>query len=221
MDNHIIMVEKVPSVENLFQDLAVISDTSIRITSKSPVRITSQPKVAPLIITTPGPIPYSQDKVIPWNNGSSVYYHGVKQELPTTEYEGTEVVYPDIDNIVGTRKVTRRGRVFSPEISPNTVTTPVRVTATESVTEARGKEQMREPSQTKAPKEVTTDDTSRKELEEILKIIHKSDYKIFEQLGHTPSKISMLSLLLYSEAHAQALVKFLKTAHVPQEISVD
>ena len=31
----------------------------------------------------------------------------------------------------------------------------------------------------------------------------------------------MLSLLLCSEAHAQALVKFLKYAHVPQEISSD
>ena len=42
-----------------------------------------------------------------------------------------------------------------------------------------------------------------------------------EQLGQTPSKISMLALLLCSEAHAKALVKFLKTAHVPQETSAD
>ena len=31
----------------------------------------------------------------------------------------------------------------------------------------------------------------------------------------------MQSLLLCSEAHVQDLVKFLKTAHVPQEISAD
>ena len=31
----------------------------------------------------------------------------------------------------------------------------------------------------------------------------------------------MLALLLCSEAHAKALVKFLKTAHVPQETSAD
>ena len=42
-----------------------------------------------------------------------------------------------------------------------------------------------------------------------------------EQLGHTPSKISMLALLLCSEVHAKALVKFLKSAHVPQETSTD
>ena len=52
-------------------------------------------------------------------------------------------------------------------------------------------------------------------MEEILKIIKKSDYNIVEQLGQTPSKISMLALLLCSEAHTKALVKFLKSAHVP------
>ena len=72
-----------------------------------------------------------------------------------------------------------------------------------------------------APKEATVKDTSGKEMEEVLKIIHRSDYKIIEQLGQTPFKISMLSLLLCSEAHAQALMKFLKTAHVPKEISAD
>ena len=58
-------------------------------------------------------------------------------------------------------------------------------------------------------------------MEEILKIIKKSDYNVVEQLGQTPSKISMLSLLLCSEAHAKALIAFLKTAHVPQETSAD
>lgn len=34
------------------------------------------------------------------------------------------------------------------------------------------------------------------------------------------SKISMLSLLMCLEAHRDALVKFLREAHVPQEVSV-
>ena len=54
-------------------------------------------------------------------------------------------------------------------------------------------------------------------MDEILKVIRKSDYNIVEQLGQTPSKISMLSLLLCSKAHAQALIKFLKNEHVPQK----
>ena len=58
-------------------------------------------------------------------------------------------------------------------------------------------------------------------MEEILKIIKISDYNVVEQLGKTPSRISMLALLLCFEAHAKALVKFLKTAHVPQETSAN
>ena len=65
------------------------------------------------------------------------------------------------------------------------------------------------------------EDPSSQEMEEILKIIWKSDYKIMEQLRQTPSKISMLSLLLCSEAHAQTLIKFLKNAHVPQETTAE
>ena len=68
---------------------------------------------------------------------------------------------------------------------------------------------------------MTIPETSKKEMEEILKIIKRSDYDVVEQLGQTPSKISMLELLLCSEAHAKALVKFLKTAHIPQETSAD
>ena len=58
-------------------------------------------------------------------------------------------------------------------------------------------------------------------MDEILKIIRKIDYEVVEQLGQIPSKISMLALLLCAEAHAKALIKFLKTAHVPQETSAD
>ena len=76
------------------------------------------------------------------------------------------------------------------------------------------------PAQTEAPKTITVE-ASKQEMEEILKIIKKSDYNVVEQLGQTPSKISMLSLLLCSEAHAKALIAFLKTAHVPQETSAD
>ena len=58
-------------------------------------------------------------------------------------------------------------------------------------------------------------------MDEILKIIKRSDFKIVEQLRQTPSKISMLSLLLCSDAHAWTLIKFLKKAHVPHETTTD
>src|ERR1044072_4776881 len=76
------------------------------------------PRVAPLIITSPRPIPYSSDKSIPWHYGAEVYYHGVKQEPLTIEDITVEASDHDIDNITGSSKVTRIGRVFSLEISP-------------------------------------------------------------------------------------------------------
>lgn len=57
-------------------------------------------------------------------------------------------------------------------------------------------------------------------VEEFLRIIKKSDYKVVEKLNQTPSKISMLSLLMCSEVHRDTLVKYLRIAHVLQEIFV-
>ena len=130
---------------------------TIRITSADPA-----PRAAPLIITLPRSIPYSSDKDIPWNYGAKVYYHGVKQEPLTIEDNTVEATNPDIDNITGSSKVTRTGRVFSPDISPpKDTTTPVHVPAIEPTPEAQGKEKVTQPAQTEAPKEVV-EDTSKK-----------------------------------------------------------
>ena len=64
-------------------------------------------------------------------------------------------------------------------------------------------------------KDVTNEEPSAHEMAEILKIIKRSDFKIVEQLGKTPSKISILSLLLCSDAHARTLIKFLKNLMSP------
>ena len=85
MYNKEILFEKIPSMKSLCEDercedvsIITIYDNTPRVSSGRPVRITSTPKVAPLIITFPGPIPYSSDKAVPWNYGADVYYHGVK-----------------------------------------------------------------------------------------------------------------------------------------------
>ena len=87
MDNHEILFDKTPPVKSLtqsvsqeFEDVSIstISNTPIRITSKGPIKIPAEPRIAPLIITTSWPVPYSSDKDVPWNYGAEVYYHGVK-----------------------------------------------------------------------------------------------------------------------------------------------
>lgn len=55
---------------------------------------------------------------------------------------------------------------------------------------------------------------------EFLKIIKKSDYKVVDQLHQTPSKISILSLLMCSPTYRNALLKVLAQAHVTQDITV-
>ena len=88
IDSHEILFEKIPSVKSLpkstfqklrLEDISIITiyNNPIRITSKGPIRIPDEPRVAPLIIITLGPVPYSSDKVMPWNYGAKVYYHGL------------------------------------------------------------------------------------------------------------------------------------------------
>ena len=82
------MFEKtlVPTVSYKDVSIVTIYANPSRVSTKTPVRITSVPKVAPLIITMPEPILYSLDKTVPWNYGGDVYYHGVKQDWPAVEY---------------------------------------------------------------------------------------------------------------------------------------
>lgn len=61
----------------------------------------------------------------------------------------------------------------------------------------------------------------QEEVEEFLRLNKKSDYRVVDQLNQTPSKISMLSLLLSFEAHRGALLKFLNEEHVTQDITID
>ncbi|KAI5446180.1 hypothetical protein KIW84_014147 [Lathyrus oleraceus] len=67
-----------------------------------------------------------------------------------------------------------------------------------------------------SPKVVVT----HEEAEEFLRIIKKSDYKVVDQLNQTPSKISMLSLLLSSEAHRNSLMRILIASHITKDITV-
>ena len=67
MDDKEILFEKTPVPTVSYEDVAIItiSANPPRAPAKRPVRITSIPKVTPLIITMPGPIPYSSEKAVP------------------------------------------------------------------------------------------------------------------------------------------------------------
>ena len=114
-----------------------------------------------------------------------VYYHEIKQDSWINEDKTDNVT-----NIAGSNKVTRTEITFSPNISPPiTTATLVRITVDKPSTGARGKEKSIEPARMEAPaKDIATEEPSTQEMEEILKIIKKSDFKIVEQLGKTPPR---------------------------------
>lgn len=109
----------------------------------------------------------------------------------------------DVTNIAGSSGITRSGRLYAPENLRG-----------ERVKEAQ--ERARKGKETVEVREV-----SDKEAQEFLRVMRQSEYRVVDQLNQTPAKISMLSLLLSSEAHRAALLKILNEAHVSHDITVN
>ena len=67
MVNKEVLFEKIPLARNLCKDVSIItiSDNPPRVSTKRPFKIKFVPKFSPLIITMPGPIPYSLDNAVP------------------------------------------------------------------------------------------------------------------------------------------------------------
>ncbi|XP_050919814.1 uncharacterized protein LOC127137391 [Lathyrus oleraceus] len=154
--------------------------------------------IAPMVITVPTSFPYDDTKEVPWVYDTSVYIHGQKMQEETMKSNDPIV------SIVGTGEVTRSGRIFAPVPPSIGPSGPSILNKAKQIDDTQQRQ----------------DSLPTNEVDEFLRIIKRSDYRVVEQLNQTPSKISMFSLLMCSEAHRDALVKFLKTAHVPQEISV-
>ncbi|KAF1855169.1 hypothetical protein Lal_00035545 [Lupinus albus] len=64
-------------------------------------------------------------------------------------------------------------------------------------------------------------EVSEEEACEFLRFIKQSEYQVIDQLSRTPAKVSLLSLLMNSEAHREVLFKVLNRAHVNHDISTD
>jgi len=62
---------------------------------------------------------------------------------------------------------------------------------------------------------------SDEEANEFLKLMRHSKYSVVSQLKKTPARISLLSLMLSSKLHRNALQKVLNEAYIPQDITQD
>ncbi|XP_050889569.1 uncharacterized protein LOC127094840 [Lathyrus oleraceus] len=154
-------------------------------------------------------------EAVPWNYETTTYLGGNEIRIPDTE----------IVNIAGTGGMTRSGHVFASKYTPRVSPAPTVIPPKEKVIENKATKS--ETSKGKAPmveKEQVEDykkSITFEESQEFLKLIKKSDFKIVDQLNQTPSKISILSSRLSSEAHHKALLKVLNVSHVMQDITVD
>ena len=96
--------------------------------------------------------------------------------------------------------LTRSGRCFTPE-------------ELEKQIKAKGKEVMGFEKEWEVNKPATEEETN-----EFLKLMKHSEYCVVDQLKKTPAKISIMSLIVNSEPHRNALQKVLNEAYVPHDI---
>ncbi|XP_050909462.1 uncharacterized protein LOC127123273 [Lathyrus oleraceus] len=151
----------------------------------------------PVVICPPGPMPYTSDKAVPYRYAATIIENGKEVEIKTLA---------SVTNIAANSRMTHSGRVFAPPVIPSRNVEKDPVVVVPVTREAEGQ---------------TSNSTLDKETDELLRIIKLSDYKVVDQLLQTPSKISILSLLLNSAVHREALLKVLDQAFVEQDITAE
>ena len=62
---------------------------------------------------------------------------------------------------------------------------------------------------------------AKEDCDEMLRLIKRSEYNVVDQLLQTPSKISVLSLLMNSEPHREALQKVLDVAYMDHGVTIE
>ncbi|XP_019416491.1 PREDICTED: uncharacterized protein LOC109327789 [Lupinus angustifolius] len=149
-------------------------------------------QMEPVITSEGSPFPYESDKVVPL-----IYI-----EEPTMNPSM-------VTNIAGNSRITRTGCIYvPPEVEKGPSGT------------AKGKEKvlehMEEDIEVALPEGVSNDEAC-----EFLKFIKQSEYRVVDQLNKIPARISLLSLLMSSEAHRNVLLKVLNEAHVSHDITTD
>ncbi|XP_039686891.1 uncharacterized protein [Medicago truncatula] len=154
--------------------------------------------ITPLVICLPGPLPYASEKAIPYKYNATMIEEGREVPIPPLS---------SVDNIVEDSRVLRNGRVVP-------IVFPKKIDAT-----INKEVQTKDAGIAKEVDQPNGAGTSA-EFDEILKLIKKSEYKVVDQLMQTPSKISIMSLLLNSEAHKDALMKVLEQAFVDYDVTV-
>ncbi|KAA3484402.1 Gag-pro-like protein [Gossypium australe] len=151
-----------------------------------------------MIIKVPAPFPYKDDKAVPWK-------YDVNITIPEATTESVSEV----------RHFTRSGRCYSPKVDePKKKAVDANQKGKAPMRSAEVDVEVQSEQEIKRP-------VNEDEAHEFLKFIKHSEYNIVEQLNKQPARISVLSLLLSSEPHRNALLKVLNQAYVPCNVRVN
>ncbi|XP_058732596.1 uncharacterized protein LOC131604125 [Vicia villosa] len=183
----------------------------IQVPIQIPVSIPYEEQPAALMITVPGPIPYESEKAIPWHYGSDVYYHGTKKGDEPSKGEFVEAAAANTDNFAGTGRITRSGRVFSPQLVQNNADALVKAKGKQVVTDVQNS-----PTQSGAPDSAV----SSKDIEGE---IHETPFQAFEAVNAVrtpPYEIMKPETVMSSLKDAQVVVKTGKVEGWGQVIDV-
>ena len=161
-----------------------------------------EPLKPQMVIEVPSPFPYKDNKTVPWRYDVNIV---------TPEVEKSKAIIEDVGEV---GHFTRSGRCYSKEVEP---------VKKSSDSKQKGKAVMHEVEveQEIPPVQETKKPVNEEEAQEFLKFIKHSEYSVVEQLSKQPARISVLSLLLNSEPHRNALLKVLNQAYVANNISVE
>ncbi|GAU22854.1 hypothetical protein TSUD_282210 [Trifolium subterraneum] len=149
-----------------------------------------EPTVTPLVICLPGPMPYTSLRAVPYRYDAIMLQDGMETPIPPLI---------SVDNIADNSKILRSGRILPGVVQGRTGSSVEK---------------------TQIPDSSGTGERVYEDSDEVLKMIKRSEYKIVDQLLQTPSKISILSLLMNSDAHREALMKVLDHAYVDHDVTL-
>jgi hypothetical protein len=178
----------------------------------------SKQKVSPALTIKPvGPVPYSSEKAVPYRYNAVAVENGKEVSLPSSS----------VVNIADVSGLTRSGRVFSAPLKPQVdargsvdadfVERPIG----NAVSIPNPTLVVKPSSMLRTPASVGISGNTKEDCDDMLKLNKRSEYNVIDHLLQTPSKISVLSLLLNSEPHREALQKVLDVAYVDHDVTIE
>ena len=124
-------------------------------------------------------------------------------------------------NIADVSGLTRIGRVFSAPPKPQANADFVERPIGNAVSTPNPALVVKPSSTLRTPAFAGPSGNTKEDCDEMLRLIKRSEYNVVDQLLQTPSKISVLSLLLNSEPHREALQKVLDVAYVDHDVTIE